>query len=805
MLRNYFKIAIRSLFRTRLYSFINIAGLSLGIACCIMLGLYVHDELQYDRHHRRLNDLYRIDTQFYGVVGFDKLGTCSPPIAPALLEELPEVEAVARIIPTFSENLIQYKDKKFYESAGFVADSTLFDVLTYEFIEGNPGNALVDANTVVISESMSKKLFGDESALDKSILITQGYDPVNYKITGVYKQQKSFQHANFFTSIMSEGMGKFIRTDPQAVSEWAGQNFVTACIRLSPGHDRLAVEKKMNEVLIRHGSEDLKALGLTKTLFLEPVKDIYLRSMVDSSQRITYIYVIFSIAAFILVLACINFINLSTAKATKRAAEIGVRKVVGAVRSSLIGQILGETMLIVLISIFIGVALVFASLSLFNEVSGKEIILSGDTMLFTGLALLVLAVVIGLIAGGYPAFYMSSFQPAVVLKGKFNLSSTSAWLRQGLVVFQFTVAIALVCGMLVISRQLSFMKEKDLGFNPVAKIVIPLRTPDARGNYQTLKAAMEQMSSVEKVSATDAPPGTLILSDMSFYLEGRSMESGIINKRNEVDAGYMELMGIDLIAGRTFTTDKREESPGNVIINRASADKFGIAPEEMVGRKLYYDWQGELFSFQVIGVMENYNQNSLKEPIVPIIFERPEDNRFDFIVASVNLSGFSSIIASMEKVWQEQVSDAPFEYAILDDNIQQQYNEDERISKIISAFAVVAMIICSLGLYGLSSFMAERRTKEIGIRKVMGASVAQIMGMMSKEFVKLVLLAFAFAVPLSWYSMNQWLRGFEYRTSLDIWIFVVAGLGALGVALFTISSESFKAASINPARTLKSD
>jgi putative ABC transport system permease protein len=808
MFRNYLKIAFRSLMRTKVYSFINIAGLSLGIACCLLLSLYVYDEFGFDRHHARLDDLYRIDTQFEAKVGsFDKLGSVSPPITMTLKDELPEIEAAARLVPTFgSQNLIQYEGNKFYESNAFVADSTLFDVLTYEFKEGNPEKALSDANTVVISESMAQKLFGNESALDKSIQISQGGDPVNYKITGVYKKNKSFLDVNFFTSIMSEGAGEYIRTNPDAAGEWAGQNFVGAYIKLAPGHSRAAVEKKINDVLVKYGSEDMKALGFRKTLFLEPVKNIYLKSMVDKSQRITYIYVIVSIALFILVLACINFMNLSTAKATKRASEIGIRKVMGAVRSSLIRLILGEAMLVVIISIIISIMLVRGALPMFNQLSGKDLTFDSGNIMFFAIALTILTIVTGVAAGSYPAFYISSFQPAEVLKGKFKLGNSSGRLRQGLVVFQFIVAIALSCGMLVISRQLSYMKDKDLGFDPNAKVIIPLRTADAKKGYESLKANLEQMSSIKGVTGVSFPPGTRIFNDMAFYMEGSNMDNAVLNLRNNVDAGYIEQLGIKLIAGRTFTSNREAESKGNLIINRASAKKFGMEPEKMIGEKLYFDWQGNNYAFQVVGVVDDYNQTSLKDPIVPIAFQVPENrNEYGNMIVSINSRTFSETIALIEETWKKQVNDAPFEYTFLDDNIQKQYDEDRRLSSIITYFTVFALIICCLGLYGLSSFMAERRLKEIGVRKVMGASVSQIVTMMSKEFVKLVVLAFVIAAPLAWYAMNKWLQVFEYKMALEVSLFLFAGLTAVVIALLTITYESLRAANADPARTLRNE
>jgi putative ABC transport system permease protein len=359
--------------------------------------------------------------------------------------------------------------------------------------------------------------------------------------------------------------------------------------------------------------------------------------------------------------------------------------------------------------------------------------------------------------------------------------------------------------MLVISKQLSFMREKELGFDPNAKVVIPLRTTDARKQYESLKTLLEQNSSIKGISATAFPPGNNIFNDMAFYLEGGSMDNAILNRRNMIDAGYMELLGINLIAGRSFTPNREAESR-RLIINRTSAEKFGVEPDKIIGQKLYFDWQGEKYSFQVIGVMEDYHQTSLKDPIIPVIFEMPDStNRYDFMIADINTSGFTETISTIKRAWTDQVADAPFEYSFLDDNIQKQYNEDQRMSAIITYFTAIAIIICCLGLYGLSSFMAEMRIKEIGVRKVMGATVTQIMGMMSKEFVRLVLLAFAIATPLAWYAMNEWLQAFEYKISLEISVFIFAGIGALAIALLTISYESLRAANADPARTLRNE
>jgi len=808
MLQNYLKIALRNLFRNKVYSFINIFGLALGVACCLLLTLYIQDELSYDKHHKHLENIYRITTQFESDKGIDKLGTSSPPIALTLMEELSEVESATRALnpPGVSQNLIKYEDKIFYETNGFLADSTLFDVLTYDLKEGNPAKALTDANTVVISETLAIKLFGNESALDKSILISQGGPEANFKITGVFNENtKSHIEANFFVSMLSSGWGEYMRSDA-AAKEWAGQNFVPSYVRLIDGHDKKEVERKMNDILIKYGAEGMKALGMKKTLALEPIKDIYLKSDFGRSPRIKYIYIIASIAFFILLIACINFMNLSTAKATKRAAEIGIRKVMGAFRSSLIRQILGEAMVIVMIAILLSIIMLQLSLPLFNQVTGKSISFGSDNILYFIIALAAITIITGLVAGSYPAFYLSSFQPAQVLKGKFNLGSASGWLRQGLVVFQFMIAITLVCGMIVISQQLRFMQNKDLGFNATAKVVLPLRTKTAQEQYSALKKQLENNSSIGKAAGAEYIPGSPIYSDMAYYSEGGNMDKAVLHRRNTVDADYMNLLDIKLIAGRQFSDNPQAESKTNIIVNRASAKKLGFEPDQIVGQPLYFEWQGTKYTFQVIGVMEDYHQTSLKEAINPTIFEiATEKQEFPYLIASINTTDFRETTALLENTWKALVNDTPFEYYFLDENIQKQYSEDRKVSLIITAFSLIAMIICSLGLYGLSTYMAERRFKEIGVRKVMGASIGEIVTMMSKEFIRLVLVALIISVPLAWYAMNQWLSGFAYHIPLSFTIFIYAGAAALLIALITVSFESIKAASANPINSLRTE
>ena len=816
MFTNYLKLALRSLMRNKAYSFINIFGLALGITCCLLLSLYIRDEMSYDKHHKHANDLYRIITNFQSGSIVDRVGSASPPIAMTIKDEVPEVEAAVRILnpPGVKEffttgekektrSLMRYKDNLFYESDGFLADSTLFDVFTYELNEGYAKQALAQPNSVVLSEKLAHKLFGEETALDKMITISQGGKQDEYRVTGIFKEKyNSHIKANFFTSINSSGSIQNVLNE----NEWAGQNFVPSYLKLVPGHNKAAVEKKMNDVLIRHGAAAMNAEGIHKTLSLEPVKDIYLKSDVGQKPRISYLYIVGAIALFILLIACINFMNLSTAKASRRATEIGIRKTLGALRSSLIRQILGEAMVTVVIAIIISLMLTRLALPFFNQLTNKNISINSENSVFFLFAGITLTIVTGLLAGSYPAFYLTSFQPVKVLKGKFKPGAASGRLRQTLVVFQFMIAIALVCSIFIISRQVNFMMSENPGFNANAKIVLPLRTDEEHKQYDILKAQIQQNSNVDAVSGCSFIPGTPIFRDMNFYADGENINNIVDIDRNVVDVGFLELLNIKLITGRSFRESRNLDSNRKFILNRSAVSKLGSTPEKIVGQYLHFDWAGKKYDFQVIGVMEDFHQNSLHEEIAPTLFEMENNNkRYDYVVASIASANFEQAVKEMERTWKSLIHDTPFEYSFLDKTVQKQYDEDRKVSKIISCFGIIAMIICALGLYGLSSYMAERRFKEIGIRKVLGASVPQIVGMMSAEFVRLVLIAFVIAVPVAYYGMSKWLEGFAYKISIGWFVFVMAGLVALAIALITISFESIKSALANPIDSLRSE
>lgn len=809
MLKNFIVIAYRVMMRSKMYSLINILGLSTGIACCMLLALYIQNQASYDRQDKDLSQLYRIVSNFHGDIvtqGLNRLGTASPPLAPAAGQEIPEVTSFLRIVNPFQgKALVKYEDNLFYEDNLYVSDSTYFKFFTYDILEGNADQALVRPNSVAITDELAKKLFGTKSALNKTISISTGDSLRDYNVTVVFrKNEESHVVPNLLISMTSdEPTAQYIRSE-QGMGSWAGNNFVTSYLKLVPGSDPKVVEKKLDDVLNEHGAEQMKAMGFTKTLTLEPVADIYLRSSLDQTPRIKTLYILGSIGLFILIIACINFMNLATAKAVKRAGEIGVRKVMGAVRSSLIRQILGEAVIIVLIAIVVSLLMVEIALPLFNSLTQKNIAITGSNIGFLAVVLLIIAIVTSLLSGAYPAFYLSSFQPAQVLKARHTSDGRGGMLRKSLVVVQFVISIALTCAIFIISKQLHFLQDKDLGFASTNRIVIPLRSPSAKNDYNALRSQIQGLASVAGVAGVDDPPGNFVFNDVLLYKEGSSMDKAQRIPLDKVSPEYLGLMKLKLLAGRNFV---EKDSSMNVIINRSSLQAYGYTPDEAIDKPLYMDFRGEKYTFRIVGVVDDFNWASLRETIKPLGLTPQGGFRGDtYANMIVAVTGNpAAALDNIQKIWQKTVIDTPFEFSFLDQDLQRLYKDDQQIAKVIASFSIIAMFISCLGLFGLSSYMAERRFKEIGIRKVMGANVTQIVRLMSTEFLRLVLIALVIAVPIGWYMMSQWLSNFAYRIPLNGMPFLYAGMAAVIIALLTVSFESVRAAMTNPVKSLRSE
>lgn len=816
MLSNYIKVAFRQLLKNKTFSLINIFGLSVGVAVCVLLTMFIQDEFAYEKHFKDHERVYRIYTKFTDDKGQQEFPRVSPPIATGLKELLPEVENASRLVmpPDVTQHLVRYKDKQFFETNGQLVDSTFFDIFNYEFIEGDPNTVLDGPATVVLTEELYKKIFGTQNGIDELVIINSGQALDTFRVTGVLKKTKNKSHADasFFMAMNSEGWGKYVQEE----TTWAWNNFVSGYLKLKPGVNIATVEEKMNKILQERAGEALKNTGIQKELRLQPIDDIRLYSDFSNSfgdmgnGNIKYIYILGSIGVFILLIACINFMNLTTAKAAQRASEVGIRKSMGAYRSHLIKQFLGESFTIVAVSLILAIGLIYFSLPVLNEMTRKQLAFADTNLLMIGGALIAVGIVTGLIAGSYPAFFLSGFEPARVLKGKGASKDGSTLLRRGLVVFQFVITITLISSIFIIQEQLNFIRDKSLGFKDEGAIMIPLRTRESAKAMKTMESEFSRIPGVKKVSATSSLPSTPQFQDWTMYPEGSTADKGTINRAVNVGEGYFETMGIEMLSGRdvVFPTDTFSYSTNynKIVVNEATLAAYGFTPENAIGQKLYADWESGKRTHEIIGVIKDYHHRSLHLPIVPTIFILPAgDNGYQYIVASTEGSDYKTVSGQMKEIWDKAIINTPFESQLLSASVEKQYEEDARVNTMLSVSTALAIIISCMGLYGLSIFVAERKIKEIGIRKVLGASVTGIVGMLSKDFIKLVAISFIVAVPIGWLMMEEWLKSFEYKIELGFGVFIMAGVVSFLIAWLTIGFESVKAALGNPVKALRSE
>lgn len=815
MIKNYITVAIRHLLKNKTFSLINILGLSTGIACCLLLALFIQDEFSYERHfkdHERVFRLYTIFTRDGKPESFPRT---SPPIAMDLIDEAPEVETATRIVepPEVEVHLIRYNDKVFSEKKGVLVDSTFLDVFPYELKEGDRATALDAPATVLLSETLATKIFGSKSPLEEMLIINSGRSSDTFKISGVVKKTDFNSHldADFYMSTRSEGWGQYVMTE----RTWAWNNFVAGYIKLKPGTSPESVEEKLPALIEKYAGTDLKNAGLKKDIRLQPLTDIRLYSDFSDtfgdtgSGGITYVYILGSIGLFILLLACINFMNLTTAKASQRANEVGVRKSMGANRGTLMRQFLGESMAIVLTSLILSILIVTLVLPPINSITQKDLSINSTNVAFITVAMLAVGLLTGLIAGSYPAFFLSSFEPAKVLKNKSLSTDGSRWLRQGLVVFQFVITITLISAIIIVQKQLNYIQNKPLGFNQEHKVMIPMRTEEVTRNFVNLRDAFKNISGVNAVSGTTSVPSTRVFRDFALFPKGSSADKAILHRIVHVDEDYFKVLDIKMLAGRDFIADTDTLSyilnDNKIIVNQACLKQFNIELSNAIGSQLLSDF-GSIRRFEIIGVVEDFHQFSLHQPIVPMIFFVPSGRtNYTFITASINGENYSQTLTQLKEAWDKVVQNTPFESQFLSDSVKKQYEEDSKVSLMLTWSTGLAILICCLGLYGLSVYVAERRVKEIGIRKVLGASVPNIVSMLSKDFIKLVIIAFVIAVPLGYYAMDSWLQNFEYKTELGVTVFILSGVVAFLIAYFTVGFESLKAAINNPVKALRNE
>ena len=816
MIKNYIKIAWRNMMKNKTFSFINIFGLSIGLTCCMLISMYLYYELSYDSHHKHANRVYQLGTTFVKEGKEDRTANTPAPMARAMQMVFPEIEKSTRLLRTFSEDktLLQYTDttgavRSFNEAHGYLADSTFFQVLTYHFIEGNPETALIAPNSLVLSEEVAKKIFGKESPLNKTVRVSSNTNgDFDFKVTGVFADPKVPTHidARFFMSINGGGIAQ---SASQATS-LATNNMYYTYFLLKKGVDAKQLEAKFPAFIDQYAGKDLKAMGFYKKQFLTQVKDIHLYSNTTSNVTpggsVTYLYIIASIAIFTLLIACINFMNLSTARSSKRSAEVGVRKVLGAERNSLIKQFIGESILMALIALVF--ALIFAKvlLPLFSSLSKKEIVFSFQEHGVLLVGFLLLAIVTGLLAGSYPAFYLSSFRPVKVLKGRISNSLAAISLRKALVVFQFVISVGLIVASVTINNQMKYMQSKDLGFEKDQQVIIPLRSGPSKAIYAELKTELQKNPEITGVGASLYYPGIINPSDMPLYKEGSNMNNAKRVFMNWVDESFLQTLDIKPASGRLFSKDFLADTGFRVILNQQAINDIGFKDEkEAIGKDVLFDWEGQTYRLPIVGVVKDFHFKDLHSPIEPYGFQLNNRPNFNYMIAHAKTDDLKGLLTSMQNAWRRLNPNEPFEYNFLDEDFQKNYEADARLAAIVRNFTVIAILISCLGLFGLATFSAEQRTKEIGVRKVLGASVGNVVGLLSKEFLKLVFIAIVIASPITWLVMNRWLQDFAYRTSISWTVFVITALIAGGIALFTISFQSIKAALANPVKSLRTE
>jgi putative ABC transport system permease protein len=806
MFKNFIHTLLRSMLRHKGFSFINIAGLAIGLAACIIILLFIVDELSYDRFHEKADRIYRVTTA--GVFGNNEFaGTyTAAPLAKALCDDYAEVEHATRMMAR-NNRLVSYEEKSFIENRFFYADSSVFDVFTIPLVAGDPNTALNKPNTIVITETMAAKYFEDEDPIGKTLSVDDAGQ--NYMVTGVCRDIPSNSHFRF------DFMASMITTDWSTNPSWFSQNAQTYIV-LRRDADTKAFQEKLPEFIVRHiGPQLPQFVGVTLEQFaesgqsygyyLQPLLDIHLHSRLDgefeTNSDITNVYLFSIIAIFILLIACVNFMNLTTAKSAVRAKEVGVRKVLGSNRKQLIWQFLGESFIYTLLAMVIALIIAEIALPYFNQITGKDLSLNLIGNFYYLPVFIIFVLITALLAGSYPAFYLSRFQPLHVIKGQKLQQNGKSNLRTMLVVFQFSITILLLIATFVVYRQLSFIQDKNLGFDKEHLLVIK-RAYSLRDQKIAFKNELLQNPNILSASFSIDLPGENLGSN-SHGIEGRGNEEIFLIMMMHADYDLAKTLSIEMAWGRYYNRDYATDTAA-VVINEAAARAFGLTEpytEKLIRQAIRPDQnQG----FRVIGVMRDFHFESLHLDVRPLaIYLQPENNWFNRMAIKVRGENMTETLGYIENKWNEFAQAQPFEYSFMDDTLNNLYENDRRTRFIYSIFSILAVFVASLGLLGLAAFTTENRTKEIGIRKTHGASVSSIVLMLSREFTRWVLLANIIAWPVAYFLMDNWLDNFAYRINMPLFSFVAAGLLALIIAIVTVSSLAYKAANANPVEALK--
>lgn len=800
MFNNYLTIVIRLLLRYRGYSLINVLGLAIGIAGCVLMVLYVYDEFSYDQYHQNKDRIYRLAVSETAQGRLDVWAKSPSAWGPALAQEFPEIEEITRVRPPASSWLIRYGEKRFYEDNFVFADSTVFKVFTIPLVQGNAHTALTEPHSVVLSASMAQKYFGDENPIGKVIT---GDDKYEFSVTGIMRDLPDNSHFRFdflasFASLAPNGL----YGEPSTMQNHYISLFTYILLRKGAVPEDL--ERKLPGFLDKHLSERLESLGIVMTPFLQPLTSIHLHSNLigefESNSKIMYVYMFSILVGFVLLIACVNFMNLSTARSARRAQEIGIRKVLGVKRNQLISQFMGESILYSLIALIVAMGLVHLFLPQFNHLSGKtlEINYSSTWLVPT---LISIAIATGIVAGGYPSFVLSSFRPVAVLTGALKAGASHSSLRKLLIIFQFVVSIVMFVGTGVVLDQMNYMQEKNLGFDEENVVVVRLPNPEAVQRYPAFKNAVLQYPEVLDVSSGSSVPG--YDADLSVIQpEGFQEDQHVSVRTIWADFDYIETLGIEVKSGRSFSRDRPSDANA-ILINETAVSAFGW--DDPIGKTFRYPGpRGFSPPFEINGVIADFHNQSLHQPIEPLMIMASPWS-YTYVLVRLDGNNESRGLEILKDQWGRTYPEHPaMDFTFLDENLDQLYDTEQRLGSVFIAGATLSILIACLGLLGLSSFMAEQRIKEIGVRKVVGASIANIVLLLSKDLTIFILVAFAIGAPIGYFGLQVWLEDFAYRIEMDVWVFLLSGFVVLIVAWLTNGYQAIKAATANPVDSLQS-
>ena len=786
MFRNYIKTALRNMYKFKGYTFINVAGLAIGIACCILILLWVLDELSFDGFHEKADRLYRVvEQQYYAGGELFPVAVTPAPLAPALKDDIPEIINSVRIEHS-PRLLIRYDERMFYESDIILADPSLFSMFSFRLIKGDSKTALNKINSIILTESMAERYFGDEDPLNKDLKIGNMYD---LTVTGVVENVPLNSHLQFNCIIPFE----ILKMAGDSLDQWGNNSYFTY-VELAENANAYAAQDKIIGYLKKHLPET------RTTLHLQPLKRIHLYSDftadVSGHGDIKYVYIFSFVALFVLLIACINFMNLTTARAGNRAKEVGMRKVAGAQKADIVKQFLGESMLFAFIAFLLALGIVLLLLPAFNNLSGKHLSLFTGESLDLLAALIGVAILTGLISGSYPVLYLSSFQPVNVLKGALTSGPKSSSFRRVLVVIQFSLSIFLIIATSVIHSQLEYIRSKKLGYDKEHVIYMHIGMNAVR-YYEPYKREALASPDILGVCWSHQLPAYIVNSTSSVNWPGKDPNESILMHNTAVDYDFIETMNMEIVNGRNFSREFPTDEKEAFILNEEAARYLG---EDGAVGKSFTLWQ---IKGKVIGVVKNFHFKSLNTHVEPLVIRLLKPQPYSYMFVRIKGENVSESIRYLEKAWRDIATVFPFEYQFLDEYYDRTYRAEQRMGTLFNTFTALAIFIACLGLLGLASFMAEQRTKEIGIRKVLGASVSNIILLLSREFVLLVAISNVLAWPLAYYFMNKWLENYAYHAPINLFIFLVSAFAALGIALLTVSYQAFKAASSNPIDSLR--